>query len=461
MLFIALLSSCTEQVKKPSVAGLFYPSDRSSLEQLVDGYLSHVEPMPVNGRLMALVVPHAGYVYSGQVAAHAYGQLRGKDIHTVILIGPSHHSSFQGISVYPSGVMRTPLGDVAVNEKVAASLVSEENDVFDFRDAFSREHSIEVQLPFLQRTLGSVRIVPILVGTPTRRSFDHITQRITELMKDDKGILMIASTDLSHYHDYDTALKMDRMTIDSLERMSVEDVEGLFRSGRGEMCGGYPVIFTLAVARNIGATNGVLYTYANSGDVTGDKSRVVGYAALGLYKAPLNGEQKEKLLKLARKSIETYVLKKQVLNEEITDKRLLANGATFVTINRQRRLRGCIGNIQPTMPLHRSVVQNAVAACSRDGRFMPISPPELEDIEIEVTVLSPLEPLLEPEDISIGKHGLYIVKGDRSGILLPQVAEEYSWDANTFLEQVSIKAGLDRNAWKSARLYRFTAEIIK
>jgi len=205
----------------------------------------------------------------------------------------------------------------------------------------------------------------------------------------------------------------------------------------------------------------VLHRTANSGDVTGDRSRVVGYAAMGLYKSPLTTSERKELLSLAKRTIDSYVRHGAVPEYTTRDPRLLANGAVFVTINRNHELRGCIGHIQAVMPLYRSVISNAVSASSRDPRFPPMTKDELTNLELEVTVLSPLELLDDVKNIRIGAHGLYISKGMNSGVLLPQVAEEYRWDVPTFLEQVSIKAGLPANAWKDAQLYTFTADIIK
>jgi MEMO1 family protein len=245
--------------------------------------------------------------------------------------------------------------------------------------------------------------------------------------------------------------------------MSVEDLQVLLASSEGEACGGHAVLLTMLVSRNLGATNGVLYKYANSGDVTGDKARVVGYAAMGLYKSPLSEQQKRELLSLARKTVIEHVKNKRAPEPEIKDTRLLANGATFVTINRHHQLRGCIGNIQPIMPLYWSVIRNAVAASSQDPRFPPMTPGELSEMEVEVTVLSPLEPLDDVKNIVIGMHGLYLIKGQQGGVFLPQVPVEQGWDLPTYLEQLCYKAGLPKDAWKdkNSQLFVFTADIIK
>ena len=456
----ALLAS-KNSIKEPAVAGSFYPGGKDELASTVNAYLSRAGAPAGEGRLIALIAPHAGYQFSGQVAAYSYRHINERAVDTVILIGASHFSSYAGASVLAEGRMNTPLGSVKINERIARSLLSDQAGVTVFREAYEKEHSLEVQLPFLQQTLRNFTVVPILMGAATRESFTHLVDKLTGILRKNDRAIIIASTDLSHYHDSRTAAGKDRKVIDAVTRMSVEDLQGLLAGGEGEACGGYPVLLTMMVSRNLGATNGILYKYADSGDVTGDHSRVVGYGAMGIYRSPLADQQKQALLLLARRTVVDYVKHKKAPEPAMNDPRLQANGATFVTINRHGSLRGCIGNIQPVMPLYRSVIRNAVAASSQDFRFPPVTPDELGDMEVEVTILSPLEPLTDIGEITIGTHGLYIVKGDHAGILLPQVATENGWDAKTFLEQVCAKAGLPSDAWKDAQLYRFSADILK
>ncbi len=463
ILFVSLTAaSCSEPEKPPAVAGAFYPADGKALQNMVDTFLKAASKKDIHGTLIAIISPHAGYQFSGRVAAYSYININPDDYDTIILIGPSHYTPFHGVSVYTEGSFLTPLGKIRINKKIARALINEKADVRYYPKAFEKEHSLEVQLPFLQRRIKkNFSIVPILIGTPTTASFRYLTSRLTEIMRNNSRILLIASTDLSHYHNYNTAVEIDRKTTEIIERMSVEELEACLSRRDCEMCGAYPVLYTMTIARNLGATNGILFKYANSGDVTGDKSRVVGYAAMGLYRTPLTEKQKKTLLEIARKTIFSYVRTGKPPEFNVTDKRLLANGATFVTIKRGGGiLRGCIGNIFPYLPLYRSVIRNAVAAASRDPRFPPMRKEELKDIEVEVTVLSPLEPVGDIREIEVGKHGLYIMKDNHSGILLPQVPVEFGWDRKTFLQQVSLKAGLPGDAWKEAQLYKFTAEII-
>ncbi|TAL23537.1 MAG: AmmeMemoRadiSam system protein B [Nitrospirae bacterium] len=461
LLFATVFNGCTEKVKEPSVAGSFYPADENTLSGMVDGFLSAAENKKAEGRLIALISPHAGYQFSGQVAAYSYRHLKEREIDTVILIGPSHHKAFNGASVYAKGIMKTPLGNIRINNKIAAALLNEKADVVFDAGAFEKEHSLEVQLPFLQRTLRNFTIVPILIGSPTKASFEFLTGKLTEILRKNEKAIIIASTDLSHFHDYDTAVIMDRKVVDAVERMSLDDVERYLISGEGEMCGGYPVLFTMMVARNLGSTNGVLYKYANSGDVITDRSSVVGYSAMGLYKSSLSQAEKDELLALARRTVEGYVTNGKAAEPDMKNPRLKANASTFVTINRLGQLRGCIGNPEPLMPLFISVIRNAVSACSKDFRFTPMTRAELRDMEIEISILSPFEPLSDVSSIEIGRHGLLIVKGQYSGLLLPQVPGHFGWDRTAFLENLCMKAGLPKDSWKDAKLYSFTAEIIK
>lgn len=461
LLLLILFPGCSNTVKEPSVAGTFYPAGDHDLKVMVNVFLTRAEAVPVQGRLVSLIAPHAGYQYSGQVAAYSYTHLQERDIRKVILIGPSHRMAFQGASVYAKGYLKTPLGRIRIDEKTARMLIDEKAHVRFDAGAFDQEHSLEVQLPFLQQTLKDFTVVPVLIGSLTRESFQHLTEKLAEILSKDVRAILIASTDLSHYHEYEKARTKDGRTIDAIERMAVEDLDRLVRTGEGEMCGAGPVIVTLVVSRSLGATNGVLYRYANSGDVTGDRRSVVGYASMGLYRSGLSPEDRARLLSLAQQTITAYVSTGKIPEVRVEDRRLAAQGATFVSIYRKGYLRGCIGNIQPVIPLYRSVMQNALSACSQDSRFPPVAAEELADIEVEISVLSPLQPVRDVNAIEVGRHGLFIMQGSQSGLLLPQVAEQLQWDRNMFLEQVSLKAGLPKDAWKTARLFTFTADIIQ
>lgn len=452
-------TGCADNIKEPAVSGIFYPSDPEELKKTISTFFSKATKVETEGDLIALISPHAGYRYSGQVAAAGFNQIEYSKKNKIILIGPSHYVRFKGASVFTKGSFKTPLGNIKIDEKLANTLLNDTADVKFLPDAFEKEHSIEVQLPFLQMTMKDFTIVPILIGTPTRQTLEHLISGLSKIM--DENSLIIASTDLSHYHDYQTAREMDSKIISSIQRLSTIETENLLRKGESELCGAFPVLITIEVAKMKGANIGVLFKYENSGDVTDSKNNVVGYASIGLFRTPFTDTEKAELLKIAKKAIDEYVRNDKILNLEINNPKFKSDGAVFVTIKKKGLLRGCIGHIEPIMPLYESVLKNAIAACSSDPRFPPLKKEELKDVEVEISILSPLNKIENVNDIEIGKHGLVIKKGSHRGILLPQVATENKWNRQTFLEQLCFKAGLPPQTWKEAELYSFTAEIIK
>jgi len=461
LLMLLFPAACSAAVKEPAVAGSFYPADKRKLEADLDRYLAQPGDPADAGRLLAIVAPHAGYVYSGGVAGYSYARLKGKDIRTVILLGPSHFAALKGAAIYPGGGLRTPLGVVKVDESLARSLVSDRDGVKLSAEPFEREHSLEVQLPFLQKVLKDFSVVPILIGRETPESYRHLADRIAAFLKKDEKAIVVISTDLSHYHDSKTAGVKDRKVLDAVERLASGDLERLLASGEGEACGGGPVLYGMAAARGAGASEARLYRYADSGDAFGDRQRVVGYGALGFYSKPLSAAARADILQLARETVACQVNGRPLPEWQGSDLRLKADGAVFVTLKEKNgRLRGCIGSIQAYTSLHRSVSQNAVAAASKDPRFSPVRPGELPNLDVEVTVLSPMEPVSGSSEIEIGRHGVYLEASGRSSVFLPQVPVEEGWDLATYLRQLSLKAGLPPDGWQSGRLYRFTAEIV-
>lgn len=464
LMFAALsaIACPAAQVKEPAVAGGFYPGDAAVLKRDVDRYLAAVRHTD-DARPLALIVPHAGYQYSGAIAAEGYARLKGRPVSTVILIGPSHRFPLSGAAIYPGDGMRTPLGTVTVATQLARGLASNADHVRLDPAPFEGEHSLEVQLPFIQRALGKgVSIVPILVGAPDQKSLGSLSRGIARILSRDPHALLVMSTDLSHFHDLATARIMDGRVTDAMERLSLKDLEGLLASRRGEMCGGWPVIYGLAAARAAGATHAVRYRSATSAEVTGDEKSVVGYVSMGVVRGTLSEAQKRELLDLARTTVTSHVRGGKLPDATAAHPLLKADRATFVTINGAGgRLRGCIGTIVPQTSLKASVIANAVSAASHDSRFSPVRPDELAGLHYEVTILSPLSPLQDIKDIQIGRHGLYLEKDGRSSVFLPQVPLEQGWDLTTYLSELSRKAGLGPEGWIGARLSTFTAEVIR
>jgi AmmeMemoRadiSam system protein B len=274
----------------PAVAGAFYPGSPSSLKPMIDDFMADAEKCPTlgltgGGKLVALIVPHAGYVYSGQVAASAYKQIEGMNSDTVVLVGVSHQSAIRGASVYRSGRYETPLGTVEIDSDLAGELMAQD-EIFSFQPrAHAIEHSLEVQVPFLQQILSDFKIVPILMGHWSESVCSTVSDALAKTISS-RNVLLIASSDMSHYHPYDTARRMDNIAISSIELMDIANLMDDLSSGRCELCGAAPVITILMAAKKLEADSVEILQYANSGDVTGDKSSgVVGYFAAAVYQS--------------------------------------------------------------------------------------------------------------------------------------------------------------------------------
>lgn len=280
----------TVPIRRPAVAGSFYPADPEALAAMVDGMLAEVEP--TSGRPIALISPHAGYIYSGPVAAYAYAELIGREYEAVVLIGPNHYlRDLSGIAVYPRGAWETPLGTVPVDEELAQAILRANAEFRDEPGLHAKEHSLEVQLPFLQRALPDTPIVPILIGRPTLENHQALTEALLEVLPG-RDVLLVASTDLSHYPAYEEAVEVDRAVLAAIETMDL----GRFRQTIGEQmvrgvpnlqttcCGERAVTVVMAVAPALGADRAAILHYANSGDVAGgDRDRVVGYGAVKFW----------------------------------------------------------------------------------------------------------------------------------------------------------------------------------
>jgi AmmeMemoRadiSam system protein B/AmmeMemoRadiSam system protein A len=464
-------------IREPAVAGAFYPSDPVLLKGQIKDFLSNVKKERIDGRIVALISPHAGYMYSGQVAAFGYKLLEGSGFSRVIVIAPSHRAYFKGASVYNKKGYRTPLGVVPVDEDLSNEIIAKDSMIGYHPQAHISEHSLEVQVPFLQVVLKEFRLIPIVMGSQDFNTCNLLSEAVVKTIKDEK-VLIIASTDLSHFHHYDKAVDLDKIVLKHIETFDPEGFSQALDKGRCEACGGGPVITAMLIARKLGANKARVLKYANSGDVTGDKSRVVGYASAVLYKNQdekkdvkekkrvgvdlgLNEEEKSILLDIAGTTIESKARDRKLPEFDISSDILKENRGAFVSLHKHGRLRGCIGNIRGSRPLHITIQEMASAAAFNDPRFGPVTKDEINDLDIEISVLTPLVKIDDVKEIEVGKHGIYIEKGYHSGLLLPQVATEYGWDRTTFLEQTCNKAGLTKNAWKDkdAGIYIFSADI--
>jgi AmmeMemoRadiSam system protein B/AmmeMemoRadiSam system protein A len=465
-----------KNVRESVIAGSWYPGDPTRLTKDIKGYFKQVPEHKIDGELIALISPHAGYMYSGQVAAHAYKLLEGKGYDIVVIIAPSHRAYFKGASVYPQGGYKTPLGIVPIAEEITEALMKKSALISSIPQAHAQEHSLEIQLPFLQVVLKDFSLVPIVMGEQDLQTCEEVSRAVVDVIKG-KQALVIASTDLSHFHPYDEAVALDQKFVGHVGAFDPEGLHKALKGGGCEACGGGPVVAVMLAAQALGANQSEVLNYANSGDVTGDHSSVVGYMAAVLYQSAkpkkahntervgvdlgLTEEEKQTLHEIAHTVIWNKASDKEVPEFHVTSERLNELRGAFVTINKKGSLRGCIGHIKGVKPLYKSVEEMAAAAAFQDPRFPPVTKKELKDLEIEISVLTPFEQITDTSEIEVGKHGIYMERGFYSGLLLPQVATEYGWDRETFLEHTCRKAGLPPDAWKDkdTRIYIFSADI--
>jgi AmmeMemoRadiSam system protein B/AmmeMemoRadiSam system protein A len=491
IILIVFSINCKEgakMIREPVVAGSFYPGDQGNLRNKVRQYMENAT-VDIEGEVLGLISPHAGYDYSGMTAAFAYKALEGRDIDLVILLGPSHRAYINGFSVYDKGAWKTPLGEVLIDEEFANNLKKYSDLIDYFPEGHTGEHSLEVQLPFLQEALKNFKIVPITFNTDNLKICRILADALTNELKNRNKWIIIASTDLYHGYNYGKVKSVTDKVDDCIKNLDIGALLEFDRakrdSGECAACGVSAATTMILTTLNLGANKAVLLHRTNSGDVTGMRSGyVVGYGAWVIIKGKnenknkeekeeeevinseenkgvkeLSEQEKEELLTIARKTIDEYVRNGNIPNFEVKSNKLKKKSGAFVTIKKNGELKGCIGMIVAEEPLYLTVRDMAISAATRDPRFDPIKPSEIDDIKIEISVLTPFQKVLNPKEIKVGKDGLMIRKGFTSGLLLPQVPVEHGWDRETFLEHTCWKAGLPPNAWKDAELWKFQALV--
>ena len=469
-----------QKVRQAGVAGSFYPADPKVLSAMIDDLLAHATPPPIHDPILAVVAPHAGYQFSGPVAATTYAELKGRKFSRVVVIGPTHYMGFGFTSVYDGDAYATPLGTVPVDKAFAQQLVKLDPTLqlsgtgHDITPA-GAEHSIEVQLPWLQRVLGNFQLVPIVMGDPSYGACRALGIALAKAVQGTNTLILVSS-DLSHYHPYDEAERMDHQILKTIEDWDYLTLsQNIERDIWKGPCGGGPIVAAMIAAERLGAHHAQILMYANSGDVTGDKSRVVGYGAVALVAEKENKKhgrksaefsltpaEKQELLKIARQSVETAVREKKLYSPPADEPEALRNArGAFVTLKEHGELRGCIGYTAPIKPLYLTVRDTATHAALHDPRFPPVTAAELPSLAYEISVLSPLRRVTDIQQIRVGEHGLLMKNGDSEGLLLPQVPVEQKWDRQTFLEQTCRKAGMDSGCWKDddTDIFAFTAVV--
>lgn len=446
------VSEQTIMVREPAVAGQFYPGNSEDLSNMIDSFLNQAKVKHIDN-IKALIVAHAGYVYSGLTAAYGFKQITGKSYDTVIIIGPSHQAFINGFTIEDVTHYKTPLGLVEISPK-AEDLRKE--PFYNYVPTL-KEHSLEVELPFLQKVLKNFKIIPITVGNVNPQDLANILKKYI----DDKTLIVI-STDLSHYYTYEEAQASDKKCTDFIPALNVDDV-----IAGCEACGKIPVLTSMLIAKDLG-WKGELLDYRNSGDTAGDKSRVVGYSSIAFYEEDLTEEEKKFLLSLARQTLDTYLKdgKKPEVDESKINARLKKIQGCFVTLDSNGNLRGCTGQILPYEELYKCIIDVAVNSAVNDGRFLPVTYEESKSLGIEISVLTPPQKLDydSPEDL-LNKlrpmvDGVVVKSGWHQATFLPQVWDSFS-TKESFLSSLCMKGGASSDCWKSVdtEIYTYQANV--
>ncbi len=507
-------SRAQRDVHRSPIAGSWYPEDPEALRRLLEGTLEKV-PVPdpaETGRLIAVVVPHAGYAYSGFTAAHAYKWIQQRRPKRILMIGPSHYADFRGVSFGDFESYETPLGRIAVDP--TGRKILEACPLVGFHpEAHGKEHSLDIQVPFLQVIFpeSPPSILPLLVGRLEEEDYPALAHCLNELL--DKETVLVVSSDFTHYgprfgyvpfpYEGGVAEKIRRLDQGAWDKILDLDREGFlsYHEATGiTVCGCRPIALLLALLPE--DTRPANLYYATSGQLTGDYRNSVSYYSLAFTRralwvpeagvsgsrpeggrtmkkakntsresaageAALTSAEKATLLRLARDTVEGYVKDRKTPDPRggpyaITPALREHRGA-FVTLKAHGKLRGCIGYIQPIEPLYEAVQQNAINAATRDSRFRPVKTDELSTIEIEISVLTPPAPVSSYQDIVPGRHGIILKKGSHQAVFLPQVAPEQGWDLPETLRHLSLKAGLSGDDWRDpdTEFLVFTAEVIE
>lgn len=460
-------------IRKPAVAGIFYSSDKKILDENVAHYIKETISSDVQPSM--IIVPHAGYEYSGEIAGRAYSLLRpyARAIKRVIIVGPSHFEELYGIALSSKSYFRTPLGNIPVDVATVREIVSKNSKAKIFDKAHEREHSIEVQLPFLQKSLRKFKIVPIAYGDISPEELATILAPYIQK----KDTLIVFSADLSHYYDYHTATDIDAYS-NSLILRNEADIPDDFSCGAA----GINSALILAKKNNLAPKT---INLKNSGDIIGKMDSVVGYGSWSFTES--TGEETKRGIEEEVESLKNFVktYKKELISivtisledaangygvykpsrDEYSNK-MFDKGASFVTLTKNGELRGCIGTIVPNVSIAQDVSNSAYAAAMNDKRFGKLDFSELKEIDFSISLLTSLERIryLDENDlisqIEYGLDGLLIIDGNRQGLLLPSVWRQVS-NREDFLKELKLKAGISPVYWSNKiKVYRFrTVEV--
>lgn len=478
----ALPVAASAEMREPAVAGSFYAGSAPALKKDVQALLAGASTPAIasSARMVGLVLPHAGHVYSGATAALGFKAIAGQRFDRIYLLGVDHHSGLPTVSVWPEGGYATPLGPVPADASASAALKKAGAFITTEPAQHLQEHSIEVLLPFYLETLGPQPAVFVTAGGSPENGIALGKALIKQLEGFSGRCLIVASSDWSHYHPATRAAVLDRLGIDAVLALDPERLLQRCREGKTELCGLNGVLALTTVMKAARAKT-TLLEQTDSSRASGDRERVVGYAAISMVadiadlarpgsgaatqttsvKEEVPVELQKQALNAIRATLESVLKGGSIPTVDLSHSRFAEHCGVFVTLKKDGELRGCIGLVEGRQPLGKGIQEMAVAAATEDPRFNPVTFEELKEISIEVSILSPMIPVSDVSEIKVGRDGLLLKKFPNSGLLLPQVATEWGWDRDEFLKNLCMKAGLPPGSHiqPGAKLFRFTAEV--
>jgi MEMO1 family protein len=433
--------------REPAVAGQFYPDSPSQLRSMIESF---VDKNAEKEDVVGLLAPHAGYIYSGAVTGAVISRVQFKD--TFIILGPNHTGNGKPFSVMTEGSWKTPLGEVRIDSELAKKLVSVSKYLKADSLAHQFEHSIEVQVPFLQYFKPDVKIVPIILSLGTGDIYQQIGRDIVAAFRELKREAVIfASSDMNHYEPQGIAKKKDQQAIEAMLDLNQNELLKRVEEQEISMCGFAPAVAMITAARELGAISPRLVKYQTSGDVSGDYNSVVGYAGIIVKRL-------SPLVQLAKEALETYIKTGKVYKPAELTPEMKDQAGVFVCIKEFGELRGCIGTFEPSYDnVAEEIVMNAISTAVRDPRFEPVHARELKDLDYTVDVLTHPEPVASQAELDSKKYGVIVECGYRRGLLLPDLEGVDSVD-----HQIDIcrqKGGIEPD--EPVKLYRFEVKRYK
>jgi len=434
-------------IRNPVVSGQFYPESPDQLRAMIEGF---VDEKAAKADVIGLVSPHAGYIYSGPVAGAVISRIEFKD--TFVIIGPNHTGRGKPLSIMTQGIWKTPLGEIEIDSELGKHILATSSHLQEDSAAHQFEHSIEVQIPFLQYFKRDIRLVPIMLAYSSLAIYKEIGRELAKAIKDlNREVVIIASSDMTHYESQASAQRKDTQAIEAILDLNEDELFRRVDKLNISMCGYAPTVSLISAAKELGATGAELVRYQTSGDSTGDYSAVVGYAGIIITRM-------SPVVRLAKETVEAFVKEGKTPQPEELTPEMKEKAGVFVSIHKFGELRGCIGTFEPQQEnVAEEIITNAVSSATRDPRFLPIAASELKDLSYSVDVLTKPEPIKSKDQLDPKKYGVIVECGLRHGLLLPDLEE-----VDTVDYQIDIcrqKAGIMPD--EPINLYRFEVKRYK